>query len=241
MKYAPYSFSKINTFFDCQKKFEFTYVNKIDIDEGYTDPTYFVRGRFIHKYIADRLSGGDGMLDRFGGIDVDDKLHLVECADNTLDNEYISMTYDFETTDVERQINLNQYLKPSNKARAALSGYVDYMAVQDDFAVVVDWKSGKHREKPNYSQLELYAIWIMGKYTGVNEIDMIFYYVEHDKMSVKTVTRDEVIDFKDRLENSIDIIENTETFEISETKQCIHCKFCNTCMDKYGILGLDKS
>ena len=32
MKYAPYSFSKINTFFDCQKKFEFTYVNKIDVD-----------------------------------------------------------------------------------------------------------------------------------------------------------------------------------------------------------------
>ena len=54
MKYMPYSFSKINTFKQCQKKFEWTYVNKKPIDKNYSDPSFFQRGRFIHQYIANK-------------------------------------------------------------------------------------------------------------------------------------------------------------------------------------------
>lgn len=239
MKYAPYSFSKIHTFFDCQKKFEFTYVNKVDIDKEYSDPIYYVRGRFLHAYIADRLNGGDGMKVKGGGIDTDDKLNLVDHADTTLENEYIAMSYDFDNNHIEHYISLDKNLEPNTKkARSAISGYVDYFAIQDDFAMIVDWKTGKYRKEPDFTQLELYAIWLFQSHTQIKEIDIVFYYVEHNKFVMKTVTPDDVEFLKNDLMEKIDVIENTDTFKINETKHCLHCPFFNTCADEFGIMGL---
>jgi hypothetical protein len=236
MKYAPYSFSKIQTFFDCQKKFEFTYVNKIDIDRDYEDPSYFKRGRFLHAYIANRLNGGDGSKLRQYDVESDVKMDLVDCADQTLEHELISFTYDFETNMVESYISLDKNLCPTKvKEKSALGGYIDYYAVQDDYGMLVDWKTGKSHSDPNYSQLELYAIWTFQKFPQIQEIDLVFFYVEHNKFALKTITPDDVEDLKLELMSKIDIIENTDEFQINETKQCLKCPFFNTCMDQFGI------
>lgn len=237
MKYAPYSFSKINTFYDCPKRFDFTYINKIPQDKDFTDPSYFVRGRFIHKYIADRLKGKDGMLDGFSDIDIDDKLNLIDSAEETLSNEYVSISYDFDVNGVERPVYLNHDMKPSKKAGCAMLGYIDYFAVHQDFGMIIDWKSGKYRDNPFYDQLELYGIWLMEKYPDVNEVDLVFYYVEHDKFSVKTVTRDDVDTFKKNLIANIDVIEIEEEFAPKPSKsKCLHCPFFDTCSEEFGIM-----
>lgn len=240
MKYAPYSFSKIHTFLDCQKKFEYTYVNKIPIDRDYVDPSYFKRGRFLHAYIAERLNGGDGTKMKNYDVMVDDKLNLVQCADITLENEFVSLSYDFDTNKIESYIALNKYLEPNTKkSNTAIGGYVDYYAVQDDYAMIIDWKTGKYKESQHYSQLELYAIWLFQKFPEVNEIDLVFYYVEHNKFNIKTITPNDVMDLKIGLAEQIDLIEETNEFHTNETKQCASCKFFNTCMETYGIGNLN--
>jgi|LakMenEpi03Aug12_release.lakeMendotaPanAssembly.Ray.scaffolds.fasta_scaffold291333_2 CRISPR/Cas system-associated exonuclease Cas4 (RecB family) len=238
MKYAPYSFSKIQTFFECQKKFEYTYVNKIPIDYDYVDPIYFKRGRFLHAYIADRLNGGDGLTISRHNIDIGEKLKLVEFADVTLNNEYISLTYDFNTNKVESFVALDHELKPSNKKnKSALSGYIDYYAVHDDYGMIVDWKSGKYHSTPHYFQLELYAIWIFQKYPEVTELDLVFYYVEHNKFQVKTINPNDVFELKTTLSAKITIIENTNTFEVNKSKKCTSCQFFNVCNSEFGVVG----
>jgi len=237
MKYAPYSFSKINTFFECPQKFDYSYVNKISKDKDYSDPSYFRRGRFIHAYIADRLKGGDGLLSGFADVDMEDKLSLTDSAETTLENEYISISYDFNKNEIEKQIFLSHQMKPTNKARAAMLGYIDYFAVHDDFAMIVDWKSGKYRPDANYNQLELYAVWVLEKHPEVTEIDLIFYYVEHNKFSVRTVTSSEVESFKNKIIENIDIIENEEEFKPTPSKRsCLHCAFFDTCSEEHGII-----
>ncbi len=239
MRYAPYSFSKIHTFFECQKKFEFSYVNKIEIDDNFIDPIYFRRGRFLHAYIADRLKGGDGMTLK-GNISVEDKLELIEFADISLEHEYISMTYDFDKNHIEQYISLDNNLNVNtSKSNSCFSGYIDYYAIHDDFAIIVDWKTGKFKENPNFEQLELYAIWLFQKYPEITEIDLVFFYAEHNKFIMKTITPDIINSIKNDIMDKIKIIENTNEFLISETKQCLHCPFCNTCMDQYDILGLN--
>ena len=239
MKYAPYSFSKMHTFFSCQKKFEFTYVNKIPIDDGFSDPIYFKRGRFLHSYIADRLSGGDGMNLK-GSISVEDKLELIDYADIVLEHEYISMTYEFDKNHIEQYISLDINLAVNTKKlNNCFSGYIDYYAIHDDFAMIVDWKTGKYKENPSFEQLELYAIWLFQKHPEVTEIDLVFFYAEHNKFIMKTITPDIVESIKLDIMKKITIIESTLEFNISESKQCLHCPFCNTCMDEFGILGLN--
>ena len=240
MKYAPYSFSKITTFFDCQKKFDFTYVNKIEIDKEYTDPKYFVRGRFLHSYISDRLKGGDGLDMGSYRIDEEEKMNLVNVAEASLENEFIVFTFDFDINMVEKQIFLGADLEPVEiKADAAFVGYLDYSAYKDDLGVIVDWKTGKFRKKPNFSQLELYGIWLFQKKPQLTEIDLVFYYVEHNELVVKTITPKDINDMKNELTTMIDIIENTEEFKINESKQCSDCKFYNTCVEEFGIAQMD--
>jgi CRISPR/Cas system-associated exonuclease Cas4 (RecB family) len=241
MKYAPYSFSKIKTFFECQKKFDFTYVNKIDIDKDYTDPRYFVRGRFLHSYIAERLKGGDGLDMGSYKIEEEEKMNLVNVAENALENEYIGLTFTYDFNRVERQIFLGPELEPfEKKAGCAMTGYVDYYAFKDDFGAIVDWKTGKFRKDPCFSQLKLYAIWLFQKQPQLTEIDLVFYYVEHEELVVKTVTKMDIVDMMEELTTKIDTIENTTEFEINETKFCSDCQFYNTCIEEFGI-GLLKS
>lgn len=236
MKYAPYSFSKINTFFDCQKKFDFTYVNKVDIDRDYEDPSYFKRGRFMHAYIAERLNGGDGSRLRQYDVEAEDKMELVDSVDLVLANEYLSMTYDFEINKIESPIYLDKDLEPTpTKGNSALGGFVDYYTVQDDFGMLVDWKSGRYHDDPSYLQLELYAIWLFQKYPQITEVDLVFFYVEHNKFSMKTITPHDVDDLKNELMMKIDLIENTEEFEINPSKQCAKCQFFNTCVEEFNI------
>ena len=235
MKYAPYSFSKINTFFDCQKKFEFTYINKIDIDKDHIDPSYFVRGRFVHKYIADRLNGKSGLMSGYVGLDIDDKISLTNFADETLNHEFITMTYEFDNHGIEKSIMLSRDLEPTG-IDAAFKGYIDYFAVQDDYGLIVDWKSGKYRDNPHYNQLELYAIWLLGQHPEITEIDLMFFYVEHNKFSVKTILRDEILELKENIEATVALIEATNEFKINPSKQCYQCPYFNTCSDEYGII-----
>jgi len=236
MKYAPYSFSKIHTFFNCQKKFEFTYVNKIPIDIGYSDPVYFKRGRFLHSYIADRLKGGDGTKLKQYNINITDKLHLVDCADKTLENEYINISYNFNKTAIESRISLNNELKPLKlKEKILIGGFVDYYAVQDDFAMIIDWKTGKYRDNQRYAQLELYAVWLLQRYPEITEMDLVFYFVEHNKFIIKSVTVNDINVFKKDLSEKIEIIESTNEFYTNESKQCNDCPFLNTCIELYDI------
>lgn len=238
MKYAPYSFSKINCFKTCPKQFDYTYVNQIAPDESYTDPSFFQRGRFVHDYIAHRLNGGSGEVYGYETLDIDDKMKLMEDAEETLSNDYVSMTYDFTTTKVENEIRFNFNLLPTDFKKDvpfAIRGYVDYYAIEGEVGVLIDWKSGHLQEKSNYNQLELYALWIFQNYPKVKEIDMLFFYVEHQKFNIKTVTLEDVAIFRNNLASDMSMIENTKEFNITPSKSCEYCQFLNTCRDKYNI------
>jgi len=234
MKYAPYSFSKINSFEHCQKQFEYTYVNKISPDVEYRDPIFFQRGRFVHAYLAHRLNGGAGEVYGYNTVEIDDRLKLIENAEDTLENEYVSLTLGFEVTGVEKEIRLDSDLLPTN-GDYIVNGYVDYYAVDKELATIIDWKSGQYRPTQKFKQLELYALWVFQNYPEVKEVDLLYYFVEEQKYAFKTVTLEDVIDFRENLGVSINAIEATDEFDINPSKSCEYCKFINTCRDKYNI------
>jgi CRISPR/Cas system-associated exonuclease Cas4 (RecB family) len=233
MKYKPYSFSKINCFKTCPKQFEFTYVNKIAPDDTYTDPIFFQRGRFVHEYIAHRLSGGAGELYGFDSLPVEDKMNLIDNANETLNNDYVSMTFNYDVTKIENEIRFDENLLPGNDyswgADHTVTGKVDYYAVDGNLGCIIDWKSGNYQDTSNFDQLELYAVWLFQNFPKITEVDLLFYYVEHQKFNIKTVTIEDVIKFRNKLGNSIELIENTVDFDVTPSPSCKYCKFLNTC------------
>ena len=236
MKYAPYSFSKINCFKNCPQQFDWTYVNKIPIDVEYSDPSFFQRGRFVHKYLAHRLEGGAGEVYGYNSVTVEDKMNLIESAENALSDEYITMTYEFDVTKVENELRLDFDLLPTTFDKEfAIKGFVDYYAVDGEVGIIVDWKSGNYQEESKYDQLELYALWVFQTYPNVKEIDLLFYYIEHNKFNLKTVTLEDAVEFRENLSDSIIEIEKTKEFTINPSKSCQYCKFLETCRDKYDI------
>lgn len=237
MRYSPYSFSKINTYKHCQKKFEWTYVNKKNIDKNYSDPAYFQRGRFIHQYIAKRLLGQNIEINGYASIEIDDKLNLINQADEALENDYINITFDFDITEVEQPIKLDKSCKISkSKKDSMFTGFIDYYAVHDNLGVIVDWKSGKFKDRPSFEQLQLYSIWLIEKYPQIDEIDLLFYYIEHNKFNIITIDKQSIIKFRDNLLSDISTIEKTDTFSINPSKQCVYCPFFESCLDEFNIL-----
>lgn len=234
MKFKPYSFSKIHTYYSCPKQFKYCYIDKISVDRDFTDPKFFVRGRFIHAYIADRLKGGSGLLNGYPEVDVDDKLELISKADGIFENEYINMTFDFDITGVEKNIKLCDDLMPTSDKDFLIKGYIDYYAVQNDLAVIVDWKSGKSKDNPSYEQLELYAIWLLEKYDNITEVDLIFYYLEHDIFQIKTISQKEIKEFKRTLLSKINQIELEEEFLPISDKHCMFCPYFSQCVTDHG-------
>lgn len=233
MKFKPYSFSKIHTFKSCRKQFKYSYIDKIAVDRDYTDPKFFVRGRFIHAYIADRLKGGQGLLSGYQEVEVHDKLDLINKADRVFENDYINMTFEYDITGVERNIKLCENLMPTTTKDFLIKGYIDYFAVHKSIAVIVDWKSGKSHENPSYEQLELYAIWLLEKYNDITEVDLIFYYIEHDEFRLKTITQKEIKEFKNKLLNQINDIEVEEDFLPNPSTHCTFCPYFTQCVDDH--------
>ncbi len=235
MKYTPYSFSKINCYKTCPKQFENRYITRQLADDSYQRPTFFERGSFVHDYIARRLEGGTGEMYGYNTVEVDDKMKLMEDADKALENDYVAMTFNFKDTKVEGGIRLDENLLPTTQGGHTVTGKVDYYAVEKEIGSIIDWKSGNYQSESNFEQLELYALWIFQTYPAVTEVDLVFYYLEHQKFNVKTVTFEDVILFRNNLADNIGTIESTTKFEVKPSSSCKYCMYIDDCKDKYGI------
>ena len=229
MKYNPYSFSKIHTFLTCPLQFKFRYIDKVAVDRDYSDPIFFVRGRFIHNYLAEVLNGKEGMLSGYKDIPVEDKMDLIENAHLSLEDEIFKEYFDYELTEIERFVGYDENLNPSFSKPYLMKGFIDFYGVNENKGFIIDWKSGNLKNNPQFDQLLLYAIWLFERYDELETIDLIFYYIEHQKYNKQTVDRNQVKEFKGAILEIINKIENENEFKKVESNACDYCPFKSRC------------
>lgn len=245
--YKPYSHSKINNYKQCPRKFKYNYIDKLPKEWKYTIP--LERGSLIHlifEHSRDlKKIQAEKEFKEIMERKVLDKEAIKGCFqvyDNFIQSkagkQLLSKKKLFNEMPLGLDYNLNiMEYNPDDKElkkELFLRGYIDSAVVAEgktsDTLIVIDWKTGKSKtqEDQDWSQLLWYAIGLFSK-MPFNKIIMCYAYVEHDKLNLKTVHRDEIDKYKQALWDTVDIIENDTEFNKNETYLCDWCDHRHYC------------
>jgi len=221
-KQIAWSWTRLNDFETCPRMFQGKYITK-DFPKPDFDQLHFIKGRAIHKAIEDFLKEGVEIpFPIVSGVNVFhvkldflkplfDKLAHV---DTRLVEENICFAFDLS--------------KRSWFAKDAWCRVIfDCLVIVGDFALIIDWKSGK--VKRHSDQLKLFAAAAMTLFPKVNRVMTAYVWCEHPTASptFSEYTRADQdalwLEFGDRAE----LIQMASESGNWPAKKNNFCKFCD--------------
>lgn len=208
-----YSFSKIDCFKSCNKKFFFKYIKKIKSKPK----KFFEKGSYIHHL----LEHYPGPFPNFN-FELSKKEDIIEYrkAFKSIFNDEIKSYLEQENT---REIRFEIEEIP-------LMGYIDYLSEsEENILTVIDWKTGKVYE--DKGQLEIYALWafLNPEFEHIDKVDCFYYYIEQGVKKQHTYHRRNADFIKKKLEICINKIEQEEKYLRTKTKNCGWCDYFQLC------------
>ena len=156
-----HSYSAIKLYENCPLRYYRQRVLKEVKDE---DNQYTIYGSRVHEALEKRLRDNEELPK--------DSVHyepLVQAIERTVgDGELF----------VEKQMTLTENLEPTDwfAPDAWFRGMLDVLIVKGTTAVVMDWKTGKR--KPDFDQLELFALLTWKMYPDVDKVKASFVWLK---------------------------------------------------------------
>lgn len=228
--YGPYSHSRIDTFFQCPKKFKLNYIDEIKID--FKDSLATEKGSYLHQVLEYNII--NKKYPEFEFKLITDLKELYVLRDNILKTKYYqSLKSKFSKATeayVELSFGLDDNIIPvSYEDTSLFRGHIDLFMKKDDKAIIYDYKSGKLKDKryQKYDQVEMYVMWAFKKYSDLQEIITGYYYIEHDIVYKKKYIRSDLEPIIKKFMEKLDIIENEKKYNKNVTKLCLWCSFYN--------------
>lgn len=254
MKYSPYSYSKQGLFFDCKRKFKLSYIDKIPVS---SENKALEKGNFIHLLLEAEISKSESVHEEIQNYEFkllnDEDITLCYNIVQTLkDTDYFKNLLSIgesRKSDIhcekgfsflEDWIAIDKYINKEDEEylECIMRGFIDLLILGSSSAVVIDYKTGKAKDMryQSWEQSELYALWVMSKYSNIKNVKVIYYYIEHDTVNSKIYTRDELTVLRTKFAKRLDKIENEIEFPKNVTKLCTWCDYY-----KQGICVLTDS
>ncbi len=237
LKYAPYSFSRINTWTQCPKKFEYQYIQKIGTFKG---SIALDKGKFVHCLLEH--SGDMKKVKASSDYKQVKKSGIMTASDY---KEAVKIYKDFKTgsigtwidarTDMFNELpiamNKNMEIIPySNEdGEVIFRGYIDKIIREEDLLILIDYKTGKYRPDMKFTQLMYYGISLFSK-LPFDKILMMNVFVEHNQVNKQVLHRADIKKYQKALLTNIRSIETSETWEKNETALCNWCEFQDVCL-----------
>ena len=133
----------------------------------------------------------------------------------------------------EHSFGITSKLEPTTYGdkEAIFRGHIDYVGVENDYIVLVDWKTGKYKDEKNqdFNQLLFYAIYFFYSYPKINNIKLSYVYVEHNLENTIILERKYLDNYINDLISLIEETENDVEFKKNETNLCEWCPYKEYC------------
>lgn len=218
--HTPYSFSKLNTHVQCNRKFNYQYLLKLPQEK--TDRTSLLKGAAVHSILEHYPKPSKHKL-------ASKYQHIVDRFVNTpIGKKYINVK-----STRELKIAFDQMLRPTGffDNTAVFRGAVDLLVVVDGVLHICDYKTGKYKEErwQNYDQLLFYAIYFFNTYPKLDTIKLSYIYVEHGLENEMTLNRKHLENYKASLFDKIEAVETDKVFKKNVTKLCEWCPYKKAC------------
>ncbi len=249
-KWGPWSFSKINAYQQCHRKFYYWYVLKVPMK--WVDTIATQRGSLIHlifelerdtKKIKNHRDFKEIIQKKI--LSSEDIKGCFKIYDSFVKSKKGQSLMQKERLFAELPLGLDHDLNFTKyDDNPFLRGYIDDARVvpnNEKSIVLIDWKSGRSKthENQDWTQLMYYGIGMFGMNPHLEKVVMCFAYVEHDHLNLKVIKREELQKYKQALWDVTDKIEADVLFEKNETALCDYCFFQEHCTaDTDVTLGL---
>jgi len=207
-----WSFSAIDTFENCNKKYYHLKVLKKG-DPGHfkdADSDASIDGKFIHQAMFKRVIKGEPLpiqLRQHERI----AAGFAECEGEKHGEMRLALNKGFEPRD---------FFAKDVWVRAVL----DLLIVRGDTAILVDWKTGKKKER--WDQLHLSAAILSRYMPEINHFRLVFAWLKDSDFSTALLEKEEIkgvwLNYLPRVKVITDAIKTT-TFPANETPLCGWC------------------
>jgi len=211
------SYSRLNTFKNCPRQFEYLYILKSVKDEGNIHTEY---GERVHK-----------SLEMYGKTL--DTAHLT--AETRKFKPAVDMILKrFPHAEFEYQMAINADEDECSwfDSDTWVRGILDVLAVEGSNAFVADWKTGK--VKPDPEQLKMFASLVFKAYPEVDTVTSVFIWLKFDETTPVTYKRDQANILWAGLERRIDAVQeavDTGVFPAKPSGLCPWCAAKDVCPD----------
>ena len=204
-----HSFSSIKMFENCPLQYYHVRIAKTVVNKG-GEATIW--GERVHKQLEERLKKN------------------VELPPETSSGEPICASIEkLKGTGelfVEQEVTLNKSLMPTGwwDPDAWLRSKLDVLIIKGAWAAVFDWKSGKRR--PDFSQLELFALQVFTHHPQVNTVHSKFLWLKDGKSDHEVYKRDQMPILWEKLMTRIKRIEKAAEANVWPAKPSGLCPYC---------------
>jgi CRISPR/Cas system-associated exonuclease Cas4 (RecB family) len=200
-----FSYSKYSTWLNCPKKYEYLYIHKL---KEAASPI-LEHGNAIHKQMEEFLKL-EGMP-------------LPEIAKH-FEKEVTEIKS--SKPDIEAWWTLDAALKACGSwdKSVAWRGRIDACYVKGNTLYIVDWKTGKVREK-NLEQLDVYAMMGFNLFPEVTTIIVELYYLEHGVKLTHEYARENKARLEQMWQARLRPFKEALEFPANPTALCGYCSF----------------
>ena len=243
MKYSPYSVSRIALWNQCPRKFKYSYIDKIPRD--IKDPYHLHKGFCTHLFLENHIT-------KMSSKDL-----VRQIKRENISNDVVEESKEIYKRFIKGSLGerlLSYYplgtevevgLKIDNKklvtcdfldSDCIFRGKIDYICVDRDTdkVYVIDWKTGKDKSSGDFSmtpdQLIYYAVWYFHNFP-VDEITLMYVFVEHDTKSEFIIKRDALNTYIKFLLRNINNIEKDTSFNKIQNALCYYCEYKGHCIN----------
>lgn len=226
-KYSPYSFSKIDSYSSCPRKFKYSYIEKIKVDK---EQAHLLKGKYIHN-----------ILERYRNPDIDSI--EPESLDIPLESKeaYKELTASFIGSQTGQEyVNgdcIGREIKLSFNSKLEMCDYWDEQClfrgsidrlnkIDDETLLAIDWKTGKYDPKRlTKNQLKYYALWCFMQYPEIKHVKCHYVYIETCDVKEYVYSKESMKEIMKELLLRIKNIEKARMFVKNRTALCNYCDF----------------
>jgi len=227
-----FSYSRINTFSECEARYFYSYVLKEPADFG--NPALL--GNIIHKALEISLEDGEKinlreLLDNYsaavGDYDPEKNIpdHMIADGELML-TQFVDMFPD-KINLHSKELQFSFVLGP-----ARFNGFIDFVAEDENRITIRDYKSGKqevaYKNIQSNLQLGIYALAVKNLFPG-KEIYAELYYLRTGKAKGHLFTEDDLSQVESILLDKVNEIVAKENFTTTSNERA--CRWCSYAKD----------
>ena len=221
-----FSYSKINTYNICPRKYEFSYIDFYP-RKGSSD--IVLKGTLLHKMIE---------------LYINDKDYNIPYEKEFLalkEEDFNTFKEDFEKIKEQPLIKQLKKMKDSCEINVEqkltnvfenfiFSGNTDTLVKNEKKLIIIDYKTGKVNQ--NFEQLEFYALVSSYLYPEIQDFLLVLSFVSHEQDLKITLKKEDMSKIENKLIKYISNINNSIKFDKKVGPLCNYCDYKDECDKK---------